>query len=121
MAFKFTVVKDYTNYWVDQAATNNVIITKRSVVSVEPDTEPEGEPEGEPEPEVEPENEREPQSEAEKVPAKEELHVDYEGCKTKGCFGGNAECVEQGNCEILTVFSYDGQAFKFLLHEKCNW
>ena len=112
--FHFTVVKDYQNYWVNKIATNTVTITK----SVDP--EPEGEPEGEPE-DSDPEGEY-GDAEGQDGEAEEETgpkHEEYEGCfETKSCFGNKPDCVDKGDCQMFTSYSYDptSKIYKFSLY-----
>ena len=106
--FKFSVVKDYSTYWVKESGTNTVTIELEGTSEPEGTTEPEGtsEPEGEPE---------------EGSDSNKELHESYEGCyESKGCFGVPSGCVEKGTCTMMASYAYDStdKQFKFDLHLK---
>ena len=116
--FKFSAVKDFSTFWIQQSATNTVRIegiettSKSTTVTVENDlgseaeSEPEGEAEGEPEGEAE--------SEASK-------HSDYDGCnQNRGCFGLQEGCTSSSNCPAMVTYKYlqDLNQFQFKLHIK---
>merc|ERR1719500_340738 len=74
-----TVVKDYSNFWV-QFRSEKFTVKSKDAVSF-------GQSKPEPEPEVEPEPEAEPEAEAEPSAVKSS-HKVYKGCSSsKSCFG----------------------------------
>ena len=135
--FKFTAVKNYSTFWIQQSATNTVRIEgiektskSTSVVTVEnndlkpeeseAESEPEGEAEGEPEgaAEGEPEGVAVAEGEAESETSK---HSDYDGCNVdKGCFGLKNGCTSTNNCPAMVTYQYleDSNQFQFKLHVK---
>ena len=131
--FKFTAVKEFDTFWIQQTATNAVRIEgiektskSTSVVTVENDSKPEeseAEPEGEAEVEPEGAAEGEPEGvvaegEAESEPSK---HSDYDGCnEDKGCFGLKEGCTSTSNCPAMVTYQYleDSKQFQFKLHVK---
>ncbi len=111
VAFKFTVVQDYSTFWIQQPATNTLVVSlNEQGASSESSAEAEGE--GEAEGEAEPED---PST----------FHADYQGCQdSKGCFGTkfptdpDKNCVKYGNCEVMVSYEQVSNGFQFMLHGK---
>ena len=83
--FKFTVVKDFSTFWVKESGTNTVTITK-AASKPEPEVEPEPDVESEPEVESEQEGvvkveEGDAESEAESERDSQSINGEYEASK----------------------------------------
>lgn len=99
--FKFSVVEEYTKFWVKMPAASTVTVLAGSSA---PEPVPEAE---EPTPTPEDQQPEQPAS--------------YQGCgSTHGCFGIPQDCTSKGSCLAFLAYTYlkDVNQYKFLLHAK---
>ena len=126
--FKFTAVQDYSTFWVAVPAVN-IINVEGIADAPEPQSEPETDHEDdddESHAESEAESEYEAESEAEGV-AEEAAEVEekndpnYEGCgENKGCFGLEANCVEEQTCSSMVQYQIVDDKVKIKLLQKTD-
>ena len=105
-----TVLKDYSNYWVDFRSEKFTVKSKDAVSF--------GQSQPEPEPEVEPEPEAEPEAEAEPSAVKSS-HKVYKGCSSsKSCFGLPAGCEQDATCDVLATWLQEGASTQVELYSQ---
>ena len=109
-----TVVKDYSNYWVEFRSEKFTVKSKDAVTFEQ--SKPEPEPEVEPKPEVEPE----PESESEPASgASKSNHKVFQGCSTsKSCFGLPSGCEQAATCEVIATWVQEGASTQVELYSQ---